>query len=248
VLEVIGDLVLVSAAFAAAYVLRFEGLGPDYQRDLFSAALPVILAARYAVFLLFGLYSSIWRYVGARDAVRIVAAVALSEGVAVALLAISDETAFGTFSRSVFVIDAVICALLIGASRFGARALARAVPRLRYRGERRRTLIVGAGRGGRSLLRELNEQPGEKVVGFVDDNVRLLRRRLQGVPVLGTAADIERILARCRPDTVVVTIPDAPRDRLDLVLQGCARAGVACAFLRRETTVAPAAVLDPVPR
>ena len=50
-----------------------------------------------------------------------------------------------------------------------------------------RTLIVGAGRTGRSLMRELRETPGERVVGFLDDDPRLWRRRLQGVPVLGTA-------------------------------------------------------------
>jgi len=239
VLEVLGDFVLISAAFALAYVLRFDGLGTENQRDLFSDALPVVLAARYAVFILFGLYASIWRYVGARDAVRIVTAVFLSEAVAVALIAISDETAFSTFSRSVFVIDALLCTVLVGASRFAARALAGSLTGLRRRGAQTRTLIVGAGRVGRSLLRELQETPGERVIGFVDDDPRLLRRRLQGVPVLGTTADIERILARVRPDTVAVTIPQASRERLDAVLSGCAGAGVPCTFVRREQTAAP---------
>jgi UDP-GlcNAc:undecaprenyl-phosphate GlcNAc-1-phosphate transferase len=242
-LEVAGDFVLVTAAFAAAYLLRFEGIGTVNQRELFTDALPVILASRYAIFIVFGLYSSIWRYVGARDAMQIVAAVLLSEAVAVGLLAISDETAFATFSRSVFAIDALLCTVLIGASRFGARALARALPRFAYRGERTRTLIVGAGRGGRSLARELHETPGEKAIGFIDDNPRLQRRRLQGVPVLGTAADIDRVLARAQPDTVLVTIPAAPRERLDFVLQGCARAGVPCVVLRRETAPAAEAAL-----
>ncbi|MDQ3876549.1 MAG: hypothetical protein M3322_13565 [Actinomycetota bacterium] len=245
-LEAVGDFVLVTAAFAAAYLLRFEGLGSENQRQLFADALPVLLASRYAVFILFGLYASVWRYVGARDAVRIVAAVLISEGVAVALLAISDETAFGTFSRSVFAIDALLCAVVIGASRFGARAVARALPHVAHRGERRRSVIVGAGRGGRSLLRELRETPGEKVIGFVDDDPRLVRRRLQGVPVLGTPAQMERVLARAQPDTVLVTIPETPRDRLDALLEACARAGVPCVFVRRETRLAPEAALGPV--
>src|SRR5262249_30176370 len=145
------------------------------------AVLPVLLAARYAVFILFGLYTSIWRYVGARDAARIAAAVFVSEGLAVALIAISDRTKFATFSRSVFAIDALLCTVFIVASRFGARALAQAAPRARARGPRRRVLIVGAGRGGRSLIRELNETPGAKVVGLVDDDRALLHRRVLGV-------------------------------------------------------------------
>jgi UDP-GlcNAc:undecaprenyl-phosphate/decaprenyl-phosphate GlcNAc-1-phosphate transferase len=237
-LEVLGDFVLITGSFAAAYVLRFDGLGTHESRTLFAKALPVVLASRYALFLLLGLYASIWRYVGARDAVRIAAAVMLSEGVAVALIAISDQTAFSTFSRSVFAIDAVLCTLVIGASRFGARAAARAIPLLRRPSPRRRTLVVGAGRGGRSLIRELHESPDEKVVGLVDDNARLVRRRILGVPVVGTTAELPAILARLRPDAVAVTIPDAPRSRLEPVVAECERAGVPCAFVRRET-VAP---------
>jgi FlaA1/EpsC-like NDP-sugar epimerase len=111
------------------------------------------------------------------------------------------------------------------------------------RGDRRRTLIVGAGRGGRSLLRELRETPGEQIVGFVDDDPQLTRRRLQGVPVVGGTAEIEQILARTRPDTVLVTIPDAPREALGLVIDACALADVPCRFVRRETDLDPRAVL-----
>jgi FlaA1/EpsC-like NDP-sugar epimerase len=108
---------------------------------------------------------------------------------------------------------------------------------------RHRTLIVGAGRAGRSLLRELRETPGEHVVGFVDDDSRLRGRRLQGVPVLGGAHELERILSAAGPETVLVTIPDAPRERLDLVVEGCARAQVPCRFVRRETDLDPRVVL-----
>ena len=102
-------------------------------------------------------------------------------------------TPLGDFPASVFVLDALLCMAVIGASRFGERALFRARSTLRER-DARRTLIVGAGRSGRSLLRELRETPGERVVGFVDDDPRLHRRRLLGVPVRGGTLDIERIL------------------------------------------------------
>ena len=241
--EMLIDFALISAAFAGAYLLRFDGSGPDNQRDLYLSALPILLAARYAVFIPFGLYSGVWRYVGARDAVRIGTAVVLSEVLAVGLLAFSYLHDFGEFSRSVFVIDALLCTILIGASRFGERALGPAVGLLESRAERRRVLVVGAGRGGRSLLLELRETPGERVVGFVDDDPSLRGRRLRGIPVLGGLADMERVLERARPDRVLVTIPAAPRERLDSVLRGCARLGVPCQFVRRETIIDPELVL-----
>ena len=136
--------------------------------------------------------------------------------------------------------------MLIGASRFWERAAFRALGSLLGRSERRRTLIVGAGRAGRSLLRELRETPGEVVVGFVDDDARLRSRRLQGVAVLGGAHEIERILGSARPETVLVTIPDAPRERLDMVVEACAQAEVPCRFVRRQTDLDPRVVLGAV--
>jgi FlaA1/EpsC-like NDP-sugar epimerase len=80
-------------------------------------------------------------------------------------------------------------------------------------------------------------------VGLVDDDPSLRSRRLQGTPVLGTLQEIGLALGRVEPDLVLVTIPNAPRQRLDLVLQACERAGVACRFVRRETDIDPRVVL-----
>jgi FlaA1/EpsC-like NDP-sugar epimerase len=196
---------------------------------------------RYAAFIPFGLYRGVWRYAGARDAAAIVGAVVVSE--LVAYLILDATQVWGPFPRSIFIIDALVCTVLIGASRFWERAFVRAVSSLTGRGSRRRTLIVGAGKGGRSLLRELRETAGEQVVGFVDDDPRLSRRRLQGVPVVGGLLEIEAILSQVRPDTVLVTIPDAPRERLGLVIDTCALAEVPCRFVRRETDLDPQVAL-----
>ncbi|HEU5280341.1 MAG TPA: hypothetical protein VFU26_15735 [Gaiellaceae bacterium] len=239
--ESIVDFALITASFAIAYYLRLQGGGSDYQRHIFLVSLAVLLAVRYLAFIPFGLYRGVWRYAGARDAAAIVGAVVVSE--AVAYLILDATQVWGSFPRSVFVIDALVCTVLVGASRFWERAFVRGVSSFTGRGTRHKTLIVGAGRGGRSLLRELRETAGEQVIGFVDDDPRLLRRRLQGVPVLGGTGQIDAILARARPDTVLVTIPDAARERLGLVIDACALAQVPCRFVRRQTDLDPDAVL-----
>jgi UDP-GlcNAc:undecaprenyl-phosphate GlcNAc-1-phosphate transferase len=239
--ESVVDFAIVTASFAAAYYLRLQGSGSAYQRHIFLVSLAVLLAVRYAAFIPFGLYRGVWRYAGARDAASVVGAVVVSEAVAFGIL---DATqTWGDFPRSIFIIDALVCVVLVGLSRFWERAFARGVSSLTGRGDKRRTLIVGAGRGGRSLLRELRETPGEQVVGFVDDDRQLARRRLQGVPVLGGIGEIERIIARSRPDTVLVTIPDAPREQLGIVIEACARAEVPCRFVRRERDLDPRVIL-----
>jgi UDP-GlcNAc:undecaprenyl-phosphate GlcNAc-1-phosphate transferase len=240
-IESVVDFALITASFAAAYFLRVQGSGTPYERHVFVVSLPALLVARYVAFIPFGLYRGVWRYAGARDAASVVSAVVLSELVAYGFLAATQV--WGGFPRSIFIIDALICSVLIGASRFWERALARVLSSLTGRAERRRTLIVGAGRGGRSLLRELRETPGEQVVAYVDDDPLLRGRRLQGVPVLGGTADLGRVLARTRPDTVLVTIPDAPREQLGAVIAACADAEVPCRFVRRETDLDPRVVL-----
>jgi UDP-GlcNAc:undecaprenyl-phosphate GlcNAc-1-phosphate transferase len=235
------DAALIAAAFTASYLLFVEGSGTPYQRHIFTVTLPALLAARFAFFIPFGLYRGVWRYAGAREATATIGAVVTSEVVTYAFIWATQP--WGDFPRSVFVVDAMLCAVLVGASRLGERALFRTLTVLKGRAGQRRTLIVGAGRGGRSLLRELRETPGEHVIGFVDDDPRLRRRRLQGVPVLGAADEIERILASSRPDIVLVTIPDAPRERLDFVVYGCAQAGIQCQFVRRVTGLDPLSVL-----
>jgi UDP-GlcNAc:undecaprenyl-phosphate/decaprenyl-phosphate GlcNAc-1-phosphate transferase len=242
--EVLLDFVLISACFTAAYFLIVQGTGTPYQRHVFTVALPAVLVTRYIAFILLGLYQGIWRFAGSREAASIVVGVVVSELAAVGIVAAT--TPLGDFPYSVFVLDALLCMPVIGASRFGERALFRARSTLRER-DARRTLIVGAGRSGRSLLRELRETPGERVVGFVDDDPRLHRRRLIGVPVRGGILDIERILVTARPDTVLVTIPQAPADRLDAVVRACAAAAVPCRFVRRETDLDPVAVLGAAP-
>ena len=92
-------------------------------------------------------------------------------------------------------------------------------------------------------MRELRETPGEKVVGFIDDDPRLHRRRLLGVSVYGGIRDLERAIATARPDTVLVTIPNASPERLDAVVRACAAADVPCRFVRRETDLDPLVVL-----
>jgi len=135
-----------------------------------------------------------------------------------------------------------LCAAAIGGSRLVERALVTGL-RTYHARTARRTLIVGAGRTGRSLMRELRETAGERVVGFVDDNPRLRRRRVHGIPVVGGTHELPRILSSTSPDVVLVTIPNAARERLDEVVDSCAAAGVDCRFVRRDIDLDPRVVL-----
>jgi UDP-GlcNAc:undecaprenyl-phosphate/decaprenyl-phosphate GlcNAc-1-phosphate transferase len=241
-IEALVDFALITASLLAAYLLWVKGAGTTNQKHVFNQTLTVVLTARYLFFLPFGLYRSVWRYASADEAARVIAAVVCSELAAFAFLALTLGS-FGDFPLGIFVVDGLICALLIGGSRFAERTLYRLLAIFREHGTRRRVLIVGAGRSGRSLLRELRESPGELVVGFVDDNSSLRRQRVRGVRVWGDCFEMERVLTLTEPDTVFVTIPHATRERLDAVVRACSRADVPCRFVRRDTDLDPRVIL-----
>jgi UDP-GlcNAc:undecaprenyl-phosphate/decaprenyl-phosphate GlcNAc-1-phosphate transferase len=240
-IEVVVDFALITSAFTAAYFIRLENSGLAWQRHVFDVSLPVLLVSRYVFFLLFGLYRGVWRYAGARDAATIFAAVLASE--TTTFLFIWATVPWNGFPRGIYAIDILVCSLLIGASRFWERGIAHALRTFVGRGGQRRTLIVGAGRSGRSLLRELRESRDERVVGFVDDDPQLRHRRIQGVPVVAPLEQIGWAVGRYSPDSVLVTIPDAPRELLDGIVEACGRADVSCRFVRRQIDLDPAAVL-----
>jgi UDP-GlcNAc:undecaprenyl-phosphate GlcNAc-1-phosphate transferase len=230
--EVLVDFGIVCVSFLASYLLFVDGGGTDVQRAIFLATLPVLLGVRYVLFVLFGIYRRVWRFASARDLVAIAAAVSLSVPIAVGIVrAIRPLT---DFPLEAFLVDAVLCSTLVAASRLVLRLLP-----LRRGGRRRRVLIVGAGRSGRSLARELKETGGQHVVGFLDDNPEVRRRRIQGIGVAGELADLERLLERMEVDEVLVTIPAAASERLEAVVAACEAAGVDCRFVVREFSPPP---------
>ncbi len=82
----------------------------------------------------------------------------------------------------------------------------------RARLSRKHVLIVGAGRAGVALAKDLMATRGEdvEVVGFVDDDPGKQGATLLGRPILGTTMDLPE-LRHTRPiDQVIAAIPSAP--------------------------------------
>jgi FlaA1/EpsC-like NDP-sugar epimerase len=93
----------------------------------------------------------------------------------------------------------------------------------------RNVLIVGAGDGGRLVLREIlrNRELGLQPVGFADDDQRKHGLRIDGVKVRGnTEGDLPRILDETEPDEVIIAIPSAPGSTRARVVRECRRRSV----------------------
>jgi UDP-GlcNAc:undecaprenyl-phosphate GlcNAc-1-phosphate transferase len=228
--EVFVDFALICASFLAAYVLAVDGFGTVYERSVYLSALPILLGSRYVFFVALGVYRRVWRYATARDVLPI--AVGCAGSAVAAFLILIALRPIGSYpAAEIFAVDAVLCTVLVGASRLTLRLLPEAVGR---RSVRTRVLIVGAGRAGRGLARELREGGEARVVGFLDDNPRVRRRRILGISVVGGLDESARAIAGTRADELLVTIPAAPQDRLDAVVAAAEGAGIPCRFVRRH--------------
>jgi UDP-GlcNAc:undecaprenyl-phosphate GlcNAc-1-phosphate transferase len=232
--EVLVDFAIICTSFLVAYLLFIDGKGSEVERAVFLATLPVLLGVRYVFFVVFGIYRRVWRFAAPRDLLAIAAATTLSAPIAVAIVARTRP--LDGFPLEIFAVDALLCTALVAGSRLALRMAPDLLAASR-RGPRDRTLIVGAGRSGRRLARELRETPSTRVVGFVDDNPSVRRRRVLGVKVLGGLDETDTLLAVARPDEVLVTIPDVAPERLAAVLQACAAAGIPCRLVRSHTEI-----------
>jgi FlaA1/EpsC-like NDP-sugar epimerase len=74
-----------------------------------------------------------------------------------------------------------------------------------------KTIIVGAGEGGKLLLMEMRRNLNWQFlpVAFVDDDPNKTGATIHGLPVLGASSEIPEIVAREWIDVVVIAIPSA---------------------------------------
>src|SRR3954462_10203691 len=231
------DGVMVALAYELAYRLRVDAGIPHRYHLLLNRTIVWTVVASILIFVLFRLYQKWWRYVTGRDYVSIAQAIVVATLSLPAFVAtthpvkVRSDQGFTTVNipLGVLVLFFLLTLPFVAGSRCAARLLP--VPRargFRPRKDAGRILIVGAGDGGRLVLRESVRNPGLALnpVGFVDDDVRLRGQRVDGIRVLGTTDDLPRILDEAEPDKVTIAIPSAPGRLRARVVQACRKRAI----------------------
>jgi FlaA1/EpsC-like NDP-sugar epimerase len=213
-------LALVVVSYTLAFLLRLEWLLQQPYLDMWIRTLPLLVGVRLLAFAYYRLYRGWWRYVGMRDMIDLLKAVAVSSLVFAACLLFVGR-GYG-YPRSVIIIDGLLTVALIGGARFVLRAVRerrrpKIAPRLR------RVLIIGAGDAGELLLREMHNNPrlGYLPVGFLDDDDRKIGFHIHGVEVLGATNELLEVLARRPADELIIAIPSAARDTIQQIVNRC---------------------------
>lgn len=232
--QVAMDAGAIAAAFALAYVLRFEfAIPPNHLHGLL-VQLPWVLVAQVACLFAFGVYNLIWRYVGLAELRRFVAASAAGAvPLLVARVGLPDALADLRVPVSVTLMTAVFGF----GGVLGLRVLRRIVyerferestARERRREKRKPVLLAGAGRAGVLAAREIAGR-GDldiEVKGFVDDDPEKLGSVVNDVKVLGRTDEIPRLVRELGIDHVVITIAKGSRADILRIVEICDRVPV----------------------
>ncbi len=116
------DMLAVTGAFVAAYLIRFDWQIPDFLENRIPEALPVIAVIKLLAFLLFRLYGIRWEDAGRREIWRLFKAVTAGSILSAVLVLVAYQ--FYLFSKSVFIIDWLLCLVLLGGARLLLPAIA----------------------------------------------------------------------------------------------------------------------------
>ncbi|MBK1641173.1 polysaccharide biosynthesis protein [Chromatium okenii] len=218
------DLLTVPVSWLLAYWLRFnlDHVPPEFISGALHS-LPWVILIQGTIYWQFGLYRGVWRFASLPDLVRISKAALAGTALILFVLFIFNRSAL--VPRSIPVLY------------FGLQLLLLASPRLIYRWLKdhrltlsagQRVLIIGAGRAGEMLVRDLLRDPQQAYVplGFVDDKLRRQGSEVHGVPIVGATAAIPTLVTQLGIDVLLLAIPSATAREMRRLVELCEHTGL----------------------
>jgi FlaA1/EpsC-like NDP-sugar epimerase len=228
--QVLIDACVFGGAFAAAYLLRFDFMLGPAERQRLIWQLPVVVLLQLLSQRVWRIYRFIWRYIGLSEIRAFI-------GAALTCLVVMFAFRFGMpLEKPNLWVPISVTLIDIGLAFTGTLGI-RVFRRMlfewgeRERVERRRqdatgdvrVLLVGAGKAGVMAAREIQggAMPHLDVKGFVDDDVEKLGSVINGISVVGTSAEIPRLVEDLLIDEVILTVVRATRADIRRIVSLC---------------------------
>lgn len=178
-----------------------------------AVAAPVIALP---IFIRFGLYRAVFRYIGGEALVTIANAVMVY-----GMIYFSIFTAFSIdgVPRTIGIIQPILLLIAIGGLRLlGRYWLTGRYRELLRRGTKKKVLIYGAGSAGRQLAGAIGDSPDLEVVGFLDDDQQIQGSVLGGKPVFAPAR-MGDLVEELGVVEILLAVPSASRARRNEILK-----------------------------
>ena len=183
--------------------------------------LSIVLVLQGSVLWATGLYKGLWRFASFPDLWNIARASAFGTVAIVIALALVQGPAIGQWMPTVLIYP-VLLFVLLGLPRMCYRFWKDSQTKTAVPGKGlKRVLIIGAGRSGAMLERELRRRGGFDVVGFLDDDDRLFGAQVHGIPVLGAIDKLPLIGASHTADLSIIAMPSATNQQMQRIVGIC---------------------------
>lgn len=207
-----------------AFLLRFDLSLPPREMAQLVYALCVWVVVKILVFWIARLDRGGWRFLSLNDLPRLVIGNLLGSFVGIFTIL---WFAPGSFPRSIFLLDLLVCSLLTVGVRLAARIFFEA-SKFQASADKKRTLVYGAGAAGVSLLVEIRHNAGlpYHVIGFIDDDPKKAGLVIHGAKVLGNGQKLAAVAGKHRIDTVLIAIPSTSGQQMTQILRHCQEGGV----------------------
>ena len=169
------------------------------------------------VYWRFNLYRGIWRFASLPDLWNIFRASIL--GAMLIMMALFILTRLESVPRSILLLYPTLLMLLLGGPRLGYRYWKDRSLKFTGNIDAKRIFIIGAGRAGEMLAREMLRDDRFLPIGFIDDNHELFRSEIHGIRVLGPITNLPAYVSRYNPEIIVISIPSATDEEMQGIVE-----------------------------
>ena len=224
---VVHDMFMVAMSWLVAGWFVSGALGPILPNSLpMVGELSMVLLIQGLVLWSTGLYKGLWRFASFPDLWNIARAATFGTMLILAGLTVIYGTSIRELAMAFLVYPGVLF-LALGLPRMCYRFWKdSSVPQNPGDASMKRALVLGAGRSGALLERELRHRRAFDVVGFLDDNHRLRGAQVHGVPVLGEIEQLTRVSREVGADLAIIAMPSATNQQMQRVVEICEESGI----------------------
>ncbi|WAC63936.1 nucleoside-diphosphate sugar epimerase/dehydratase [Pseudoxanthomonas sp. SL93] len=228
------DLTMVWLCWQVLHRLRYAMVAQPPEFPLWSNEILIVLLGQGLVFWWMGLYRGLWRFASLPDLWNIVKACAL--GFLAVVVGLFFYNRFGSTPRAVLGFYPFALVGFLGLPRLVYRAWKDSQAQ-RTNETASRVVILGAGRAGEALVRELRRTGVYHPVAFLDDAVRLQGSKLQGIPVLGGLENAAAVARETAARMLVIAMPSLDAPAMQRVVAICESTGLPFRMVPRLVNV-----------
>lgn len=224
---IVHDLFMVVVSWlVAGWIVQYEGSPGIIGQVSLVTEIGLILVIQGLVLWSTGLYKGLWRFASFPDMWNIARAALFGTVLIIATLTLFYPSQIRQMLGAVLVYPGLLF-LTLGLPRMCCRFWkdSRSPERRNVTGLKR-VLVLGAGRSGAMLERELRHRGGLEVIGFLDDNRRLRGAQVHSVAVLGTIDKLPKVAREVGADLAIIAIPSATNQQMQRVVEICESSGV----------------------